>query len=203
MTRSVTARLIPEYSYRSGQQYLGLRLTILHANLLDLPTASAAYVVPDQRYFVWTGQAHHLLEWPRAHLELETRIAVQRTGAHISDLHAVEIGGIASVRGFRENELLVGNAQNFNLDLHWLAIPYSGGARPGFTFGPFFDWASGRDVGEPTTTFSSIGATFRLKWARVQADLAIGKRLVEPGFVQQQHGSWQDHGIEAQVAASL
>lgn len=60
-----------------------------------------------------------------------------------------------------------------------------------------------RDVDEPETTFSSTGLTLRVKWAHVQADLAVGARLIRPSFVEQQHGSWQDHGIHAQVLAAL
>jgi hypothetical protein len=58
-------------------------------------------------------------------------------------------------------------------------------------------------MGEPTTTFSSTGGTLRLKWTHLQADLAVGARLIHPTFVDQQHGSWQDHGIHAQVAWAL
>ena len=127
---------------------------------------------------------------------------MQWTGSRISDLHTVEVGGIESVRGFRENELLLSNVRNLNLDLRWL-LSQSAGARPAVTLGPFFDWASGHDVAQPTATFSSAGGTARLKWAHLQADLAVGWHLIHPDFVDQQHGSWQDHGIHAQLLATL
>jgi len=99
--------------------------------------------------------------------------------------------------------LLLDNAQNLLVDLRWRALPAPSGSRPGVAVGPFFDWASGHDLGEPKTTLSSGGITLRAKWAHLQADLAVGARLIRPGFVDQQHGSWQDHGIHAQIASTL
>jgi hemolysin activation/secretion protein len=159
--------------------------------------------LPNQKYFVTTAQVHHLWEFAPLPFELESRATIQRTNAIVSDLHALEIGGINSVRGFREDELLASNVNNFNLDLRWLALPAGHTARPGLTLGTFFDWANGHDVDMPTDTFSSIGVTVRLKWPHVQADLAVGARLVRPGFVSQEHGSWQDHGIHVQIATVL
>ena len=203
VTRAVTARVAPDYSIRTAHQYLGLRLTFLHATLLDETSNPAAFAQPDHEYHVWTGQLHHVLELTDAHLELETRATAQWTGAHISDLHALEVGGIDSVRGFRENELLLSNVHNLNLDLRWLALPAGRSPAPGVTVGPFFDWANGHDVGEPVTTFSSAGGTLRLVWPHVQFDLAVGARLIRPAFVDAQHGTWQDHGIHLQISAAL
>jgi hemolysin activation/secretion protein len=202
-TRSVTARLIPEYTYRSEQQYLNVRVTLLHANLLDYPSGPVPYTLPDQNYLVWTGQLHDLWEFAHAPFELESRATVQRTNAQISDLHALEIGGINSVRGYREDELLASNVTNLNLDFRWLALRAPSSLRPGVTLGTFFDWASGHDVGQPNDTFSSYGPTVRLKWSHVQADLAYGLRLIHPAFVDAQQGSWQDHGIHVQIAMTF
>jgi hemolysin activation/secretion protein len=203
ITRAVTARLITDYSYRSDRQYFGARLTVLHAHLLDYVSEPVAYAQPPQRYFVWTGQLHHLWEFAPLPFEVESRATVQRTHSVVSDLHSLEIGGVGTVRGYRENEVLRSNVQNFNVDLRWLALPMTGTLRPGLTLGAFFDWAAGHDVDAPTDTFSSIGLTMRMKWPHVQADLAFGAPLIHPAFVSQQHGNWQDHGVHLQIATSL
>jgi hemolysin activation/secretion protein len=202
-TRALTVRLLPEYSYRSPQQYLSLRLTWLHADLLDYSSGPPSALLPDQHYVVWTGQLHHVWDLAAAPFELESRAIVQRTDARISDLHAQEIGGINSVRGFREDELLVGNVVNANVDFRWLALRAAAARDPSLVLGTFFDWAAGHDVGEPTDTFSSCGVTFRLKWSRIQLDFAYGLPLVRPGFVSGEHGSWQDHGIHVQITTTL
>jgi hemolysin activation/secretion protein len=202
-TRSLTVRLLPEYSYRSPQQYLSVQLTWLHADLLDYPSGPPSDLLPDQHYSVWTGQLHHVWDLAAAPFELESRALLQRTDARISDLHEQEIGGINSVRGFREDDLLVGNVVNANVDFRWLALRAASQRDPSLALGTFFDWAAGYDVGEPTDTFSSCGITFRLKWSKVKVDFAYGVPLVRPGFVSGQHGSWQDHGIHVQIATTL
>ncbi len=203
-THSLTARLIPEYSYRSAQQYVDVKFTMLHADLLDYPSGAVSYPLPDKKYFVWIGQLLHLWEFPHAPFEFESRATVQHTNSQISDMHAQEIGGINSVRGFREDEFLASNVENLNFDFRWLALPAARTSlRPGVTLGTFFDWATGHDVGQSPATFSSYGLTLRLKWAHVQADLAYGLRLIHPAFVNADQGSWQDHGIYVQIAATL
>jgi hemolysin activation/secretion protein len=202
-TRSLTVRLLPEYSYRSAQQYLSVLLTWLHAELLDYPSGPRSALLPDQHYVVWTGQLHHVWDLTAAPFELESRLLVQRTDARISDLHAQEIGGINSVRGFREDELLVGNVVNANVDFRWLTLRGTAARAPNLALGTFFDWATGHDAGESTNTFSSCGFTLRLKWSRVKADFAYGMPLVRPAFVSEQRGSWQDHGIHVQIALTL
>jgi hemolysin activation/secretion protein len=203
VTRAVAFRFSPDYSYRTQNQYLGLRLTLLRAILLDQSSEAASFEQPDHHYSVWTGQAHHVWDVPKLPLELDTRVTAQWTGARISDLHAVEVGGIDSVRGFRENELLLANVHQLNVDLRWIALRPRDARLPTLTLGPFFDWASGYDVGQPKTSFSSTGATLKAKWSHLQADLAVGARLITPSFVDQQSGTWQDHGILAQIAATL
>jgi hemolysin activation/secretion protein len=200
--RSVTARLIPEYIYRSEQQYLNVRFTLLHADLLDYPSGPLPNSFPERNYFVWSGQLHHLWELARSPFELESRAIVQRTNSQISDLHALGIGGINSVRGFREDELIAADVENVNVDFRWHAVPADTSQRPGVTLGTFFDWAAGHDVGAPIDTFSSYGVTVRLKWPHVQGDLAYGLRLIHPSFVNAEHGSWQDHGIHVQISTT-
>jgi hemolysin activation/secretion protein len=203
VTRAITERVIPDYSFRSPQQYWGVRVTLLHAYLLDYPSGPVSYALPNQQYFLWTGQVHNLWEIPGVPFELESRATLQRTSARISDLHTLALGGIGSVRGFRENELLASNVDNLNLDFRWLASPAARGAVPGLTPGTFFDWAEGHDVGQPTDTLSSVGLTTRLRWPHLQVDFAYGLRLIHPGFTEQEHGSWQDHGIHAQIQTVL
>ena len=119
-THALTARLIPEYSYRSDRQYLNVWFTFLHAHLLDYVATTPSAALADENYFVWTGQLRHLLQFPSAPFEVETRALLQRTDARISELHEQEIGGINSVRGFEENAFLASNVQSINCDVRWL-----------------------------------------------------------------------------------
>jgi hemolysin activation/secretion protein len=203
VTRANTVRLIPEYSYRTERQYLGARVTILYANLLDQTSQTVGYAQPSPHYFVWNGQLHHLLEFSPLPFELESRLTVQHADTQISDLHQLEIGGINSVRGFQEDEILLANVKNLNIDFRWLALMQGTSAHPGLTIGTFFDWADGYNSGQPNNTFSSTGATMRVKWPHARVDFAYGIPIIQPGFVSGQHGAWQDHGINLQLLATF
>jgi hemolysin activation/secretion protein len=202
-TRANVARLVPDYFIRTERQFFETRVTVLYAYLLDYSPGVVAYAKPPRDYVVTTAQLRHVLALAPLPFELETHATLQRTNDVISDLHTLEIGGINSVRGFEEDEVLASNVDDLNIDFRWIALPHSSGARPAVTLGPFFDWAEGHDVGGPKDTFSSCGGTLRLKWSHVQADLAGGIRLIYPDFVRSQHGSLQDHGIYLQLTATL
>jgi hemolysin activation/secretion protein len=203
VTRANALRLIPEYSYRSERQYLGIRLTILYASLLDQTSETVGFVQPTSHYFVGTGQLHHLWEFSPVPLELESRMTIQHADTQISDLHQIEVGGINSVRGFQEDEILLANVKNLNIDFRWLTLAQGTSARPGLTIGTFFDWADGYNSGQPNSTFSSTGVTLRAKWPHARVDFAYGIPIIQPGFVSGQHGAWQDHGINLQLLATF
>ncbi len=202
-TRDISFRLGADYSWRSERQYLGLRFGVLHAHLLNKLSDAPPQVALDRNYFVETLQARHLISLPSAHLELESRGVLQRSSAHISDLQALPVGGVDSVRGFREDTLLSSNVTQFNVDLRWKILPWRAGTGPGLSVGPFFDWASAHDIDAPSTTLSSAGGTLRLSWAHCRFDFAAGARIRSTSLAKQQHGSWQDHGIHAQLATDL
>jgi len=202
-TRDRSIHFGPDYSYHSERQYLGVRLTGLYAHLLNPPADEAVYAQPDRNYFIWTVQALHLLTFADSRLELQTRALVQRTHARISDLQALPVGGVDSVRGFPENTLLQSNVTQFNVDLRWHAMTATTKSRPALTLGPFVDWADGYDVDAPSTVLASVGGATHLAWPHVRFDLAIGARIRSTTLIDEQHGAWQDHGIHAQVAADL
>lgn len=157
----------------------------------------------DRDYFIETLQARHLISFPAARLELETRGLLQRTGSYISDLQALPVGGVDSVRGFRENTLLDSNVTQLNIDLRWKVLPARTPSAAALSIGPFFDWANARDIDSPSITLSSAGGTVRLGWTHCRFDLAVGARIRSTSVARQQHGSWQDQGIHAQLATDL
>jgi hemolysin activation/secretion protein len=202
-TRDISFRLGTDYGWQSERQYLGVRLAVVHVHLLNKLSGAPPEVALDRNYFVETLQARHLITFPTLRLELESRGVLQRTSSHISDLHALPVGGVDSVRGFRENTLLESNVTQFNIDLRWQALRAPTPTGPALSVGPFFDWATARDLDSPFITLSSAGGTLRFTWAHCRFDLAVGARIRSTSLARGQHGSWQDHGIHAQLATDL
>ncbi len=199
----VSLRFGPEYSLRSEEQYFGVRLTILYAHLLNRLQSDVAYRPPDKNSVLETLQGLHLITFGEGRFELQTRGLLQRTENQVSDLLALPVGGVDSVRGFRANTLLESNVGQINLDLRWHALPASHGWWPAVNLGPFLDWARAYDVDSPATTLMSAGGTLRLTWPHWSFDFAGGGRIRSTPLIDQQHGSWQDEGIYAQLLYTL
>jgi hemolysin activation/secretion protein len=196
-------RLGPDYSLRAEHQYFSVRLTLLYAHILNYLPPDVAYEQPTKNSFIATIQALHVISFSSDRFELQTRGLWQKTGARISSLEELPVGGVDSVRAFRANTLLQSNVAQLNVDLRWRAFASSLGLRPGVALGPFFDCARAYDVGQPATTLIAMGGTLRLSWPHFRFDFAGGVRIHSTDLIDQQHGSWQDRGIYAQVVYSL
>ncbi|KAF3889714.1 MULTISPECIES: ShlB/FhaC/HecB family hemolysin secretion/activation protein [Nostocales] len=105
-TRISALRFVQEYIQRSPQQVLAVRSQFnLGVAWLDATINSDA---PDSRFFSWRGQGQYVrllardtLLVLRSNLQLATRALVP--------LEQIGIGGLQSVRGYRQDQLLVDN----------------------------------------------------------------------------------------------
>ena len=117
--------------------------------------------IPDSKFFSWLGQAQYV----RRIFDTETlrkkpdttgwnllreTLLVLRVNAQLSDepllsLEQFSIGGMQSVRGYRENQLLRDNGVFASAELRipiWLAKDKT----PIISIAPFFDWGAGWNV---------------------------------------------------------
>ena len=105
-TRISALRLVQEYTQRSQQEVFAVRsqfslgLDILNATVNDVP--------PDSRFFAWRGQGQYVrslfpdsLLVVRSDLQFSTRALVP--------LEQFSLGGRQSVRGYRQDALLIDN----------------------------------------------------------------------------------------------
>ena len=120
--------------------------------------SAAASENPDSKFFSWLGQGQYvrrIFDTPALRQKpdafgwnmLRETLLVLRANAQISDrpllaLEQFSIGGMQSVRGYRENELLRDNGVFASAELRvplWLAKDKS----PIVSLAPFFDWGIG------------------------------------------------------------
>nr|MDJ0572214.1 ShlB/FhaC/HecB family hemolysin secretion/activation protein [Pleurocapsa sp. MO_192.B19] len=105
-TRISALRLVQEYTQRSQQEVFAVRsqfslgLDIFNATVNDEP--------PDSRFFAWRGQGQYVrslfpdsLLVVRSDLQFSTRALVP--------LEQISLGGLSSVRGYRQDALLTDN----------------------------------------------------------------------------------------------
>lgn len=127
--------------------------------------------VPDSKFFSWVGQAQYvrrifdtaaLREKPdefRWNVLRETTL-VLRANAQLANrlllsLEQFSIGGMQSVRGYRENQLLRDEGVFASAELRiplWLAKDRT----PLVSVAPFFDWGGGWNAGKSDDNYQSI-----------------------------------------------
>jgi len=202
-TRTGTIRFWQEYAWRSERDAFVARSTfsLVRTNLQVDPEIVSPQR-PDRRYEFWLGQAQYARRLTESGAQAIVRATIQRTHDRLLPLDALPIGGVASVRGYRENELIRDVAQVFNLELEWPAWRHRD--RPiTATLIPFADYAHGRGTNQVPATLTSVGVAGRVVWGRLTAALALAHKLGHPAAVNVRSGTLQDHGVHFEVTWAL
>ncbi|MBW4624682.1 MAG: ShlB/FhaC/HecB family hemolysin secretion/activation protein [Brasilonema octagenarum HA4186-MV1] len=105
-TRISALRFIQEYTQRNSQQVFGFRSQFtLGVGFFDATTNGTT---PDSRFFSWRGQGQYIRQLARDTL-LVLRSDLQLATRALVPLEQISVGGIQSVRGYRQDEFLVDN----------------------------------------------------------------------------------------------
>lgn len=195
VTRIDGWRFWQEYSHRWEDQALVLRSTFID-NQTNFDSVAGA---PDKNNRIWLGQGHFARKLTEQGLQLSLRTTVQRSGNHLSPLDRVALGGVQSVRGFRENQLIRDQGSVFNVDLDY-PVRQGGKHDLTLTLGVFHDRGSGKNHGEPSASLSSSGVTLKGQWDGWRFDLALALARRFPDGVQRRSSSFQDQGLHFQVS---
>ncbi|WP_195764109.1 ShlB/FhaC/HecB family hemolysin secretion/activation protein [Pseudoduganella rivuli] len=196
-TRETLWRLWADYVRRSTSQVLALRVTYIGGGnnlqqIAGLPPNGAA----GRRFRIWQAQAQYGRQVLDNGAELVVRAALQGTHDHLLALDAMAVGGAATVRGFRENQLVRDNGATATLELDY---PLLNEASRGLALRPFVDIGRAHNVGETGATLASAGVAGRLRWHGVLAELAVAGKLRHsvalPGGA-----TLQDQGVHLQVS---
>lgn len=200
VTKLSSWRFWQEYSHRAEKQVVALRSTFTSStsNLQATPGLPSGAVVPERQYNLWLGQAQYARQVMDNGAQFVVRGTLQYSPKHILALDQMSIGGVSTVRGFRENQMIRDNGTVLNFEFDYPLLRNSGG-RPKLNLIPFFDVGRGRNVNEGTDRISSVGVATRLTWQGLFLDLTVAHRLSEPEFVSLGKGSQQDRGIHFQL----
>ncbi len=200
---NVTAlRLSQSWLDRNAEHALALRSTLsfglqaLGATVTDTP--------PTGQFFAWLGQAQYVRRlWKD--VEGLVRADLQLSDRPLFQIEQFALGGIDTVRGYREYLTVTDDAALISAELHIpvgkLRVPYLSKTDEAGTVQivPFYDYGRGWDVDRPTPYPSSIsGVGAGLRWligSGVTAEFYYAKALrnVEAG------NSLEDHGIYFRV----
>ncbi|WP_442940365.1 ShlB/FhaC/HecB family hemolysin secretion/activation protein [Nostoc sp.] len=203
-TRIFALQFFQEYQQRNSQQALALRSQF---NLgLDIFNATVNNDPPDSRFFSWRGQGQYVrllapqtLLVLRSDLQLSTRALVP--------LEQFGLGGLRSVRGYRQDILLTDNGflASAEVQLPVLRVEKVKGVLqvvPFIDFGVGWNNSGNSDQNTNTLTNTLVGLGLGLQWQmgdRLNARLDYGIPLTD---IQDTGRTLQENGLYFSIVAS-
>ena len=189
-------RFEQDYLQRWDIQSFALRSTFTFGRTNVEPTALLSPFAPSQQYFAWLGQA----QFTRAVLANGTTVTlrgnVQLTPDQLVPIEKVALGGVGSVRGYRENQVVRDQGYDVTLEFRYpLRLPE---ALQLYVI-PFMDYGQAWNQGQSASRQQlwSVGLGFNLQYRGLLAELYYGRRLIQPEI--QTTGNLQDDGIQFQL----
>ena len=193
-------RFWQEYTYRSETQVVALRSTFNQGkNDLQVIAGLPPVLIPDTRFRFWLGQVQYARQVMENGAQIVVRGTRQDTGDRLTSIDSMSIGGVSTVRGFRENQLVRALGETVNIEFEY-PLASSGPNGLNTTLTPFYDFGRGRNQGSRATTIDSVGIATRVRWRGFGLDLVLAKPLRSPEFTKSKDDTLQDKGVHVQLS---
>jgi len=191
-------RFWQEYAFRSQTKAVVVRSTFTsEKNNQDAAGGSGTQAPPSYRY--WLGQFQYAQRLGDSSIQAVLKGVMQRAGTTLLPVDRLSIGGVNTVRGYRENQLLGDKGELLSLQLD-VPVPTGGSSFPQVVASPFLDWGRVTNVGLASSTLSSAGLALKVAWKGARLDLFIAKRLEHAAAIDNLKGSLQDDRVHVQLA---
>lgn len=153
---------------------------------------------PDSEFFAWLGQAQYAWRMFDNGSQFVLRGNAQFSDEPLLPLERIAVGGLNTVRGYRENQLVRDQGYSVSAEFHLPLIGDSDpGARHRLTLIPFMDYGEAWNHGEQSAALYSIGAGFEWQFKPVSVGLFYGYALNKTN--PRQKGDLQDDGLHFQA----
>ncbi len=131
---------------------------------------------PSSEFFAWLGQAQYAHRFTDDGLQVLFRGMVQLSDAPLLPLEQVAVGGVGTVRGYRENELVRDQGYALSGELH---IPVLQGTEEPYrlVLVPFLDYGAAWNLGQASKSLTSIGIGFNADYRTLHGELYYGYAL--------------------------
>ena len=195
-------RVTQDWNYRSRSDVLAARSTLSIGIPVLGATTSGSSELPDSQFVAWLGQlqwAHVIPRWWQS--ELLFRVDTQLANDPLLALEKFALGGMRTVRGYRENELVRDNAVVASLELR-IPVLRDPVGRPLVQLAPFADFGRGWDneIGLSSDNLASLGVGLRLApWDWLRGEFYWGGRLTR---THRRGDDLQDHGFHFRVTVT-
>lgn len=133
-TRISAVRFFQEWNRRSAQDVIFARSEFSFG--VGTLNATIRHTAPDSRFFLWRGQAAWLRQLNRHNLSLLVRTDLQFAARPLSPFEQFALGGVSTVRGYRQDALLTDNGVLGSAELR---IPIIANPASQLLLAPFVD----------------------------------------------------------------
>lgn len=199
LSRVKVWRFSQEWTERWEKQALALRSTFAFGGNNVDPTGSPVPVA-ESHYLTWVGQAQFVRHVLENGAQVLLRGSTQQTRDRLLPLERFAIGGVGTVRGFRENSVVRDTGYIATAEFRYPLWP-DGDARRSLHLLAFADAGSGRNRGEARQTVSSAGAGVNWRYSGFSADLYVAHKISK--LPQRTSGNLQDRGVHLQISYTV
>ncbi|MGL4618939.1 MAG: ShlB/FhaC/HecB family hemolysin secretion/activation protein, partial [Chroococcidiopsis sp.] len=191
-TQVSVLRFFQEWTHRNSQEVIAARSQF---NLgLGIFDATVNEDAPDSRFLAWQGQA----QWTRQ-LATDTsfliRGGIQLSTTPLLSSEQLGLGGLETVRGYRQDLLLTDNAAFASAEIR-LPVLRLDQLNSVVQLAPFFDlgtaWNNGEQAVLEPNTLASVGLGLRVLISNITARLDWGIPLIS---VDSSKKTWQENGL--------
>jgi len=196
ISRVRALRFSQEFVGRSQGSVVALRSTFNYGRTnTDRDDPNDALQFPSRHFQYWVGQAQYLWRPAERKWRLEARAAAQKAQDRLVPLEQFALGGVGTVRGYRENSLVRDNGHALGVSLLW---PLGGAGLEHWELGLFHERGSAWNRNEARRQLRSVGLAVGYRAHGLDFDLSWAYRI-DPRVSAQRDG-WQDRGIHVALS---
>ncbi len=194
-TKITAVRFFQDWTRRSRQEVIAMRSQFSVG--LDAFDSTINSDEPDSSFFAWRGQAQWLRQLDsNSNINLLLRSDIQLSTSDLVPLEEFSLGGIESVRGYRQDSLLGDNGVLFSAEVR-IPIHRWNAQQNSISIIPFVDlgtvWSENTQNNQEEDTLASVGLGLQLAISdRLRARVDWGVPLIE---VEDRDDTLQENGI--------
>lgn len=198
-SRTRAWRFSQDWTERWEKRALSVRSVFSFGRNNADPTGSAVPVA-NRNFLVWTGQIQLVQRILDNGTQLLLRGVTQNTSDQLLPLDRISLGGVGTVRGYRENTLVRDQGYAASAELGYPLLPGEDSKRS-LNLVAFLDAGNGWNKHETHQRLSSAGAGLNWRYYGISTDLYLARKTTKLPVRTQ--GNMQDRGIHFQVSYSF
>lgn len=195
-TQATVVRFYQEHIERREEQVLALRSTFsVGLNALG-STPQTNINFPSSEFFAWLGQGQYAHQVFDNGSQIVLRGNVQVSNSSLLPIERLAVGGVNTVRGYRENELVRDEGFNNSVEFHYPLLGEPN-AKRFLSLVPFVDYGGAWNRNQSARYLLSTGLGLNWKFDQFNAEFYWAHKLNAPEI--NQHHDLQDEGIHFQL----